>query len=52
MRKKKPIISNKGYFFCFNNNVSNLYNNDAMIHKIKKKKKKIVRTVLFVNEFT
>ena len=26
MRKKKPVISNTGKFFCFNNNVSNLYN--------------------------
>ena len=25
--KKKPVISNTGNFFCFNNNVSNLYNN-------------------------
>jgi hypothetical protein len=24
MRKKKPVISNTGKFFCFNNNVSNL----------------------------
>jgi hypothetical protein len=27
MRKNKPVISNTGKFFCFNNNVSNLYNN-------------------------
>ena len=25
-----------GNFFCFNSNVSNLYNNDAIIYKIKK----------------
>ena len=24
---KKPVISNTGKLFCFNNNVSNLYNN-------------------------
>jgi hypothetical protein len=30
MRKKKPIISNTGKFFCFNNNVSNLYNNSVV----------------------
>jgi hypothetical protein len=30
MRKKKPIISNMGKFFCFNNNVSNLYNNSVV----------------------
>ena len=35
MRKKKPVISNIGHLFCFNSNVSNLYNNDAIIHKIK-----------------
>ena len=29
MRKKKPVISNTGKFFCFNNNVSNLYNNNV-----------------------
>ena len=35
---KKPIISNTGNFFCFNNNVSNLYNNDAINYKNFKKK--------------
>ena len=30
MRKKKPDISNTGKFFCFNNNVSNLYNNSVV----------------------
>jgi hypothetical protein len=30
MRKKKPVISNTGKFFCFNNNVSNLYNNSVV----------------------
>jgi hypothetical protein len=30
MRKKKPVISNTGKFFCFNNNVSNLYNNGVV----------------------
>jgi len=35
--EKKPVISNKGNFFCFNNNVSYLYNNDVIIYKIKKK---------------
>jgi hypothetical protein len=35
-------------FFCFNINVLNLYNNN-LIYKIQKK---VVRTVLFVNEFT
>jgi hypothetical protein len=30
MWKKKPVISNTGKFFCFNNNVSNLYNNSAV----------------------
>jgi hypothetical protein len=29
MREKKPVISNTGKFFCFNNNVSNLYNNSV-----------------------
>ena len=29
MRKKKPVISNTGKFFSFNNNVSNLYNNSV-----------------------
>ena len=30
MRKKKPVISNTGNLFCFNNNVSNLYNNSVV----------------------
>jgi hypothetical protein len=30
MRKKKPVISNTDKFFCFNNNVSNLYNNSVI----------------------
>jgi hypothetical protein len=30
MRKKKPAISNTGKFFCFNNSVSNLYNNSVV----------------------
>jgi hypothetical protein len=30
MRKKKPVISNTGKFFCFNNNVYNLYNNSVV----------------------
>ena len=30
MRKKKPDISNTGNFFCFNDNVSNLYNNSVV----------------------
>ena len=50
MLKKKPVIFNTGYFFCFKSNVSNLYNNDVIIHK--KKLLKVPRTVLFVNEFT
>ena len=33
MQKKKPVISNTGKFFCFNNNVSNLYNN-SVVEKI------------------
>ena len=33
MRKKKPVISNTGKLFCFNNNVSNLYNN-SVVEKI------------------
>jgi hypothetical protein len=33
MRKKKPVISNTGKFFCFNNNLSNLYNN-SVVEKI------------------
>jgi hypothetical protein len=33
IRKKKPVISNTGKFFCFNNNVSNLYNN-SVVEKI------------------
>jgi hypothetical protein len=33
MRKKIPVISNTGKFFCFNNNVSNLYNN-SVVEKI------------------
>ena len=37
MPKKKPDIFNTDNFFCFNNSkVSNLYNNDVIIHKIKK----------------
>ena len=42
--KKRNIVN----FFCFNNNVSNLYNNDVIIYNIKK----VVRTILFVNEFS
>ena len=30
MRKKKPVISNTGNFFCFNNKVSYLYNNSVV----------------------
>ena len=30
MQKKKPVISNADRFFCFNNNVSNLYNNSLV----------------------
>ena len=30
MRKKKLVISRTGKFFCFNNNVSNLYNNSVV----------------------
>jgi hypothetical protein len=30
MRKKKPVISNTGNLFCFNNNVSYLYNNSVV----------------------
>ena len=26
MKKRKPVISNKGTFICFNNSVSSLYN--------------------------
>jgi len=33
MQKKKPVISNTANFFCFNSNVSNLYNNDVLIIK-------------------
>ena len=33
MRKKKPVISSTGKFVCFNNNVSNLYNN-RVVEKI------------------
>jgi hypothetical protein len=33
MRKKKPVLSNTGKFICFNNNVSNLYNN-SVVEKI------------------
>jgi hypothetical protein len=33
MRKKKSVISNTGKFFCFNDNVSNLYNN-SVVEKI------------------
>ena len=33
MRKKKPVISNTGKFFCFNNKSSNLYNN-SVVEKI------------------
>jgi hypothetical protein len=29
-RKKKPVISNTGKFFSFNNNVSKLYNNSVV----------------------
>ena len=29
MRKDKPVISNTDIFFCFNNNVSILYNNSV-----------------------
>ena len=34
---KKPVISNTGNFFCFNNTISNLYNNDVIIYRINKK---------------
>jgi hypothetical protein len=30
MRKKKPVISRTGKFFCFNNNVYNLYKNSVV----------------------
>jgi hypothetical protein len=33
MRKKNPVISNTRKFLCFNNNVSNLYNN-SVVEKI------------------
>ena len=33
MRKKNPVLSNTGKFVCFNNNVSNLYNN-SVVEKI------------------
>jgi hypothetical protein len=33
IRKKKPVKSNTGNFFCFNNNVSNLYNNSVVEKK-------------------
>jgi hypothetical protein len=33
MRKKKPVISNTGKFFCFNNKVSSLYNK-GVVEKI------------------
>ena len=33
MRKKNSVISNTGKLFCFNNNVSNLYNN-SVVEKI------------------
>jgi hypothetical protein len=33
MRKKNPVVSNTGKFICFNNNVSNLYNN-SVVEKI------------------
>ena len=33
MRKKNPVISNTRKFICFNNNVSNLYNN-SVVEKI------------------
>jgi hypothetical protein len=33
MRKKNPVVSNLGKFICFNNNVSNLYNN-SVVEKI------------------
>ena len=33
MRKKNHVISNTGKFMCFNNNVSNLYNN-SVVEKI------------------
>ena len=31
------VIFNTGNFFCFHSNVSNLYNNDSIIYKIKRK---------------
>ena len=30
MRKKRPVITITGNFFCFNNNVYNLYNNSVV----------------------
>jgi hypothetical protein len=36
IRKKKSVITNTGNCFCFNSNVSNLYNNDVIIYKIQK----------------
>ena len=29
---KKTVMSNTGNVFCFNNNISNLYNNNIMIY--------------------
>jgi hypothetical protein len=37
MRKKEPIMSNTGHFFCLSSNASKLYNNDVIIYIIKKK---------------
>ena len=49
MQEKKRIISNTGNFFCFNSNVSNLYNTIMMLYFIKRKKKE---ENIIVNEFT
>ena len=48
-KRSRPywISRNTGNFFCFNSSLSNLYNN-VIIYTTKK----VVRTGLFVNEFT
>ena len=51
MRKKKPVISNKSTSFCFNSNVSKLYNNYAIIYFFKNVKNR-ENSFFYVNEFT
>ena len=34
--KRKPVMPNTGNLFCFNNNISSLYNKNIMIYSKKR----------------